>query len=196
MISDSSASETGAALEDVRSSLFSELKERGLLSSVKAQLRGKVVQELQSLAKDRPVSVESSTQRWGRVCVSVLAEYLQITGLEYTLSVLLIEGGCGSEGVMGRGEIQEILRIRPRDLDSILTCLVEEFARDRGVQKRYFDRIAILSLVLLYKQHHVSHACQLSSFWLDIPIFETYVEFHVPSKVSKKWNCPIFERPD
>ena len=107
MISDPSVSETGAALEDVRSTLFSELKERGLLSSVKAQLRGKVVQELQSLAKDRPVSVESSTQRWGRVCFSVLAEYLQITGLEYTLSVLLIEGGCGKEGVMGRGEVKQ-----------------------------------------------------------------------------------------
>ena len=137
MISDPSVSETGAALEDVRSTLFSELKERGLLSSVKAQLRGKVVQELQSLAKDRPVSVESSTQRWGRVCFSVLAEYLQITGLEYTLSVLLIEGGCGKEGVMGRGEVQEILGVHPSAVDSILTCLVGEMAKDRGIQKRY-----------------------------------------------------------
>ena len=130
MISDPSVSETGAALEDVRSTLFSELKERGLLSSVKAQLRGKVVQELQSLAKDRPVSVESSTQRWGRVCFSVLAEYLQITGLEYTLSVLLIEGGCGKEGVMGRGEVQEILGVHPSAVDSILTCLVRNGSKD------------------------------------------------------------------
>ena len=141
MISDSSVCETGAAVEDVRSTLFSELKERGLLSSVKAQLRGKVVQELQSLAKDRPVSVESSTQRWGRLCVSVLAEYLQITGLEYTLSVLLIEGGCGREGMMGRGEIQEILSIHPSALDSILTYLVDVTAKARGMQKRYFDCI-------------------------------------------------------
>ncbi|KAI6647315.1 hypothetical protein LOD99_12312 [Oopsacas minuta] len=135
-MSDSPVSVTESSQEDVRSTLFSELKERGVLSSIKAQLRGKVVQELQSLVRDRPISCESATQRWGRLCVSILAEYLEITGLEYTLSILFIEGGCGREGIMGRGEIEDILRADLRGKYSVLTFLVEEMTKNRGIQKR------------------------------------------------------------
>ena len=100
----SSVSVPDASQEDVRSTLFSELRERERedSSSIKAQLRGKLIQELQSLAvKERPTTREYGTQRCSRLCTSVVAEYLERAGLEYTLSVLLIEEGSGREGVMG-----------------------------------------------------------------------------------------------
>ena len=122
--------------QDVRSALFSELKEKGLLSSIKAQLRGKVIQELQSLAV-RPAAREYGAQRSSRLCVSVLAEHLERTGREYSLSVLLIEEGSGREGLMGRGEIEGILGADFRAEDTVLTYLVGEMVKDRGIKKRY-----------------------------------------------------------
>ena len=134
----SSVSVPDASQEDVRTTLFSELRERGLLSSIKAQLRGKLIQELQSLAvKERPTTREYGTQRCSRLCTSVVAEYLERAGLEYTLSVLLIEEGSGREGVMGRGEIEDIMGTAVRTEYTVLTSLVEEVVKDRGVKKRY-----------------------------------------------------------
>ena len=124
-----------AISRDMRSALFSELRDKGLLTSVKAQLRGKVIQELQSLAV-RPPTRETGTQRCSRLCVSVLAEFLERTGMEYTLSVLLIEEGSGREGLMGRGEIKGILGTDVRGEETVLTYLVEEMVRDRGIKKR------------------------------------------------------------
>ena len=124
--------------EDVRTVLFSELREKGLLDSVKAQLRGKVVQELQSLVRERPKcrDVKTGAHKWARLSLSVVGEYLEVMGLEYTQSVLMIEGGTCKEGIMGRGEVEEVLGVGVGGRDSILTALIEEIAKDRGIKKR------------------------------------------------------------
>ena len=120
----SSVSVPDASQEDVRSTLFSELRERerGLLSSIKAQLRGKLIQELQSLAfKVRPTTREYSTQRCSRLCTSVVAEYLERAGLEYTLRAAY-RGGEWEGGPYGTR----------RDRGYSGNCCEDRTARDRA----------------------------------------------------------------
>ncbi|KAI5613827.1 oral-facial-digital syndrome 1 protein-like isoform X1, partial [Silurus asotus] len=88
--------EVGVSAEELRRKLYQSLKRRGVLDTVKTQLRNQLIVELQrdtllqrSCEKSQSLSVLASN--------SLVIHHLQSSGYEYTLSVFYPECGISKE---------------------------------------------------------------------------------------------------
>ncbi|XP_058469178.1 centriole and centriolar satellite protein ofd1 isoform X2 [Solea solea] len=112
------AKEDTLSSDELRKRLYQTFKNKGVLNTLKTQMRNQLIQELKHppLAAGepvpRPVSVQSEPLLVS-ACNSIVAEHLSTSGYEYTLSVFYPESGLCKEKVSTKEELLRLLKIHP-----------------------------------------------------------------------------------
>nr|XP_043908213.1 oral-facial-digital syndrome 1 protein homolog isoform X1 [Solea senegalensis]XP_043908225.1 oral-facial-digital syndrome 1 protein homolog isoform X1 [Solea senegalensis] len=112
------AKEDTLSSDELRKRLYQTFKNKGVLNTLKTQMRNQLIQELKHppLAAGepvpRPVSVQSEPLLVS-ACNSIVAEHLSTSGYEYTLSVFYPESGLCKEKVSTKEELLHLLKIHP-----------------------------------------------------------------------------------
>ncbi|XP_028401807.1 oral-facial-digital syndrome 1 protein homolog [Dendronephthya gigantea] len=111
---------TDLSAEDVKNKLFHSLKTRGVLDSLKSQLRKQLIEELQDTTgipvlhpkiKTSPEVESGEAPLFQRAANSIVAEYLKKCHFEYTLSTFLPESGTSVDKMFSSKEILQLLNI-------------------------------------------------------------------------------------
>ncbi|XP_061735076.1 centriole and centriolar satellite protein ofd1 isoform X2 [Nerophis ophidion] len=143
----SSAREETLSPEELRRRLYKTLRDRGVLNTLKTQLRNQLIQEL----KPSPLSGAEPSQRaaTGRpdyllvlACNNIVADYLHCSGYEYSLSVFCPESGLCKEKVFKKTDILQLLKISP---ESSLYKSLSSSSNDSGF---------LINLVSNLTHHH------------------------------------------
>ncbi|XP_024142015.1 oral-facial-digital syndrome 1 protein homolog isoform X1 [Oryzias melastigma] len=104
--------------EELRKRLYQTFKSKGVLDSLKAQLRNQLIQEL----KHPPLTGQAPVPRLVPLktdsaiasgCNSIIADHLQASGYEYTLSVFYPESGLSKDKVLKKDDLLQFLKINP-----------------------------------------------------------------------------------
>ncbi|XP_076858075.1 centriole and centriolar satellite protein ofd1 isoform X2 [Brachyhypopomus gauderio] len=112
----SASKEQSLSSEDIRKRLYQTFKNRGVLDSLKTQLRNQLIQELHpplahascpsaATAHEHPVSLLASN--------SLVIDHLQSSGYEYTLSVFYPECGVSKDKVFSTRDLLQFMKISP-----------------------------------------------------------------------------------
>ncbi|XP_040913221.1 oral-facial-digital syndrome 1 protein homolog isoform X2 [Toxotes jaculatrix] len=113
-----STKEETLAPEELRKRLYQTFKNKGVLDTLKTQLRNQLIQELKHPPLTgrepvpRPVPVKSEPLLVS-ACNSIVADHLTISGYEYTLSVFYPESGLCKEKVFAKEDLLHLLKISP-----------------------------------------------------------------------------------
>ncbi|XP_065818471.1 centriole and centriolar satellite protein ofd1 isoform X2 [Labrus bergylta] len=114
----SSTKEDALSPDELRRRLYQTFRNKGVLDSLKTQLRNQLIQELKhpplagAEPVPRPVPVKSEPLLVS-ACNNIVADHLRTSGYEYTLSVFYPESGLSKEKVSTKGELLQLLRISP-----------------------------------------------------------------------------------
>ncbi|RVE57921.1 hypothetical protein OJAV_G00204060 [Oryzias javanicus] len=114
--------------EELRKRLYQTFKSKGVLDSLKAQLRNQLIQEL----KHPPLTGQAPVPRLvpfktdsllASSCNSIIADHLHASGYEYTLSVFYPESGLNKDKVLKKDDLLQFLKINPESsLFKSLAC--------------------------------------------------------------------------
>ncbi|XP_006815325.1 centriole and centriolar satellite protein OFD1-like [Saccoglossus kowalevskii] len=120
--------------EELKSKLFHSFREKGVLDSLKSQLRNRLITELShggiTGKIPRHVSVKDESLML-RASNSILADHLRRCHYDYTLSVFLPESGTGQDKLFTVRDLLQLLQINPqsklfKDLSSSITTFTNE----------------------------------------------------------------------
>ncbi|KAF3694792.1 Oral-facial-digital syndrome 1 protein -like protein [Channa argus] len=115
----SSAKEDTLTPDELRKRLYQTFKNKGVLDTLKTQLRNQLIQELKSPPLSggepipRPVSVKSPSLLV-TACNSVVADHLSTSGYEYSLSVFYPESGLSKDKVFTKEDLLQLLKVSPQ----------------------------------------------------------------------------------
>ncbi|XP_056282586.1 centriole and centriolar satellite protein ofd1 isoform X2 [Pseudoliparis swirei] len=114
----SSAKEDTLSPEELRKRLYQTFKNKGLLDTLKTQLRNQLIQELKhpALAGGEPVPRlvhVKSEPILVSACNSIVADHLRTSGYEYSLSVFYPESGLSKDKVVVTGDLLQLLKMNP-----------------------------------------------------------------------------------
>nr|XP_045004637.1 oral-facial-digital syndrome 1 protein homolog [Jaculus jaculus] len=103
--------------DELRKKLYQTFKHRGILDTLKTQLRKQLIRELMhpvlsGEVTPRPISVEGSALLVG-ASNSLVADHLQRCGYEYSLSVFFPESGLARDKVFTMQDLLQLIRISP-----------------------------------------------------------------------------------
>ncbi|XP_067948226.1 centriole and centriolar satellite protein ofd1-like isoform X2 [Watersipora subatra] len=122
--------------EEMRNVLYERLHNRGLLDTLKSQLRDYMVAELTGKAshpRQRPACLEQ------RLLDSLIYKYLCDMGCDYTVGIFLPESGITKREILSSEEMKELLSlpaaIQGRPEGSLLQLAVSSIMSSRGVDK-------------------------------------------------------------
>ncbi|XP_068428160.1 centriole and centriolar satellite protein ofd1 [Clinocottus analis] len=114
----SSAKEETLSPDELRKRLYQTFKNKGVLDTLKTQLRNQLIQELKHppltrgepfprtvLVKSEPLLVSA--------CNSIVADHLRTSGYEYSLSVFYPESGLCKDKVVMSADLLQLLKINP-----------------------------------------------------------------------------------
>ncbi|XP_061142797.1 centriole and centriolar satellite protein ofd1 isoform X2 [Syngnathus typhle] len=108
-----SAKEDALSPDELRKRLYKTLRDKGVLDTLKTQLRNQLIHEL----KPAPLSGAGPSLRSDSLLVSacnnMVADYLHSSGYEYSLSVFCPESGLSKEKVLKKGDLLRHLQISP-----------------------------------------------------------------------------------
>ncbi|KAM9320039.1 centriole and centriolar satellite protein OFD1 [Gastrophryne carolinensis] len=102
--------------EELRKRLYQTFKNKGVLDSLKTQLRNQLIQDLKHHAYSKEQQRPSDLPRDSVLhlaCNSLVADHLQRCGYEYTLSVFYPECGLQKEKALGICDILQLIKINP-----------------------------------------------------------------------------------
>ncbi|XP_047456772.1 oral-facial-digital syndrome 1 protein homolog isoform X2 [Mugil cephalus] len=142
----SSSKEDALSPDELRKRLYQTFKNKGVLDTLKAQLRNQLIRELkhQPLTGQepvpRPVPVKSEPILVS-ACNSIVADHLRISGFEYTLSVFYPESGLSKEKDFSKEDLIQLLKISPKS--ALYTSLHSN--KDKGF---------LISLLTELTHHH------------------------------------------
>nr|XP_046259165.1 oral-facial-digital syndrome 1 protein homolog isoform X2 [Scatophagus argus] len=148
----SSTKEDTLSPDELRKRLYQTFKNKGVLDTLKTQMRNQLIQELKhpplSGAEPvlRPVPVKSEPLLVS-ACNSIVADHLRTSGYEYTLSVFCPESGLCKDKVSTKGDLLQLLKIRP------------ESALYRSLSLIKDDKGFLLSLLTQLTQHYSHRLC-------------------------------------
>ncbi|XP_073470969.1 centriole and centriolar satellite protein OFD1 isoform X2 [Aquarana catesbeiana] len=103
--------------EDVRRRLYQTFKSKGVLDSLKTQLRNQLIQDLNPPAYSREQLHSSDTPSNSlvhQVCNSLVADHMRRCGYEYSLSVFYPECGLEKEKVLNMHDLMQLMKISPK----------------------------------------------------------------------------------
>uniref|UniRef100_A0A8C7V6I0 OFD1 centriole and centriolar satellite protein n=1 Tax=Oncorhynchus mykiss TaxID=8022 RepID=A0A8C7V6I0_ONCMY len=112
------AKEEALSPDELRKRLYQTFKNRGVLDTLKTQLRNQLIHELKhpilsGETVPRPVPMKSDS-----VLVtasnSLVADHLRNSGYEYTLSVFYPECGMGKDKILTSRDLLQLMKISPR----------------------------------------------------------------------------------
>ncbi|CAL1582208.1 unnamed protein product [Knipowitschia caucasica] len=129
--------------EELRKRLYQTFKSKGLLDTLKTQLRNQLIQELKHppLAQGKaPASVHYDSALVA-ACNSIVADYLQSLGYEYSLSVFKPECGLSNDKMLTKQDHLQLVKIAPES--SLYRTLM---AKDNS------DKSFLMSLLLHFSQ--------------------------------------------
>ncbi|KAM4559449.1 centriole and centriolar satellite protein ofd1 isoform 2-T2 [Odontesthes bonariensis] len=155
----SSSKEDALSSEELRKRLYQTFKNKGVLDTLKAQLRNQLIQELKHPPLTghepvpRPVPVKSEPLVVS-ACNSIVADHLRASGYEYTLSVFSPEGGLCKDKVVSvsfwqifkKEDLLHLLEINPAS--PLYTFLSDKENGAKGV----------LFSLLTHLAHHYTHS--------------------------------------
>ncbi|XP_029967016.1 centriole and centriolar satellite protein ofd1 [Salarias fasciatus] len=145
----SSFKEDALSSDELRKRLYQTFKNKGVLDTLKVQLRNQLIQELKHppLAGQEPVPRQvpaRSEPLLVSVSNSIVADHLRFSGYEYTLSVFYPESGLCKNTVASTGELMKLLKISPgSSLHTLLSSNEEQ--HDKGF---------LINLLTHLLQHH------------------------------------------
>ncbi|XP_074550485.1 centriole and centriolar satellite protein ofd1 [Halichoeres trimaculatus] len=130
-----SSQEDALTPDELRKRLYQTFKNKGVLDTLKTQLRNQLIQEL----KHPPVSggepvprppSQKSEPLLLSACNSIVANHLQTSGYEYTLSVFYPESGLSKDKVSTKEELIQLLKINQKS--SLYRSLSSNKANNKG----------------------------------------------------------------
>ncbi|CAO2624028.1 Centriole and centriolar satellite protein OFD1 [Lemmus lemmus] len=156
--------------DELRKKLYQTFKDRGILDTLKTQLRNQLIHELMhpvlsGEVKPPSISVEGSALLIG-ASNSLVADHLQRCGYEYSLSVFFPESGLAKEKVFTMQDLLQLIRINPSS--NLYKSLISGF--DKENQKGFLMSF----LKELAEYHQTKESCNV----------ETQTSDTFPSKVS------------
>ncbi|XP_053772987.1 centriole and centriolar satellite protein OFD1 isoform X2 [Desmodus rotundus] len=118
--------------DELRKRLYQMFKDRGILDTLKMQLRKQLIQELMhpvlsGETEPRSISVEGSALLIG-ASNSLVADHLRRCGYEYSLSVFFPESGLAEEQVFTMQDLLQLIKINPES--SLYKSLVSGFDKE------------------------------------------------------------------
>ncbi|XP_034341593.1 centriole and centriolar satellite protein OFD1 isoform X2 [Arvicanthis niloticus] len=156
--------------DELRKKLYQTFKDRGILDTLKTQLRNQLIHELMNPVltgevKPPSISVEGSALLIG-ASNSLVADHLQRCGYEYSLSVFFPESGLAKEKIFTMQDLLQLIRINPSS--SLYKSLISGF--DKENQKGFLMSF----LKELAEYHQAKESCDM----------ETQTSTTFPSQVS------------
>ncbi|XP_070832873.1 centriole and centriolar satellite protein ofd1 [Chaetodon trifascialis] len=145
----SSAKEDTLSPDELRKRLYQTFKNKGVLDTLKTQLRNQLIHELRhppltgGEPVPRPVPVRSEPLLVS-ACNSIVADHLRTSGYEYTLSVFYPESGLCKDKISMKADLLQLLRISP------------ESALYKSLSSNKDDKGFLISL-LTQLTHHYTH---------------------------------------
>ncbi|XP_021104782.1 oral-facial-digital syndrome 1 protein isoform X2 [Heterocephalus glaber] len=118
--------------DELRKKLYQTFKDRGILDTLKTQLRNQLIHELRHPVLSRElqpqsISVEGSTLLIG-ASHSLVADHLQRCGYQYSLSVFFLESGLTKEKVFTMQDLLQLIKINPTS--SPYRSLISRFEKE------------------------------------------------------------------
>ncbi|XP_023271636.1 oral-facial-digital syndrome 1 protein isoform X2 [Seriola lalandi dorsalis] len=145
-----SSKEDTLSPDELRKRLYQTFKNKGVLDTLKTQLRNQLIQELKhppltgGEPVPRPVPVKSEPLLVS-ACNSMVADHLSTSGYEYTLSVFYPESGLCKEKIFTKEDLLHLLKINPTS--ALYRSLSSNKDNDKG----------FLISLLTQLTHHYSH---------------------------------------
>ncbi|KAF5886086.1 oral-facial-digital syndrome 1 protein, partial [Clarias magur] len=102
--------EQSLSADELRRRLYQSFKRKGVLDSVKTQLRNQLIVELQRDSSPRPGPAPPASLS-ALASNSLVIDHLRSSGYEYTLSVFYPECGLSKDKVLSIKDVVELLRI-------------------------------------------------------------------------------------
>ncbi|XP_032476637.1 oral-facial-digital syndrome 1 protein isoform X4 [Phocoena sinus] len=145
--------------DELRKKLYQTFKDRGILDSLKTQLRNQLIHELmhpvlsgevQSLS----ISVEGSSLLIG-ASNSLVADHLQRCGYECSLSVFFPESGLAKEKVFTMQDLLQLIKINPES--SLYKSLISGFDKEnhKGFLMQFLKELA--------EYHQAKESCSMGT---------------------------------
>ncbi|KAM4818398.1 centriole and centriolar satellite protein OFD1 isoform 2-T2 [Thomomys bottae] len=132
--------------DELRKKLYQTFKDRGILDTLKTQLRNQLIHELvhpvlSGELKPRSISVEGSALLVG-ASNAIIADHLQRCGYEYSLSVFFPESGLSKEKVFTMHDLLQLIKISPNS--SLYKSLISAFDKEnqRGFLMNFLKELA------------------------------------------------------
>ncbi|XP_026231999.1 oral-facial-digital syndrome 1 protein homolog isoform X3 [Anabas testudineus] len=145
----SSSKEAEISPDELRKRLYQTFKNKGVLDTLKTQLRNQLIQELKhppltgGEPVPRPVPVKSETLLVS-ACNSIVADHLRASGYEYTLSVFHPESGLHKDKVFTKEDLLHLLKLSPESA----------LYRSLSSNKENSDKAGFLISLLTQLTHH------------------------------------------
>ncbi|XP_068124482.1 centriole and centriolar satellite protein OFD1 isoform X3 [Hyperolius riggenbachi] len=101
--------------EELRRRLYQTFKNKGVLDSLKTQLRNQLIQDLKHAHKKEPLQSSDMPRDTlvHQACNSLVANYLTRCGYEYSLSVFYPECGLEKDKVLNIHDLMQLMKINP-----------------------------------------------------------------------------------
>uniref|UniRef100_A0A8C0GQU7 OFD1 centriole and centriolar satellite protein n=1 Tax=Chelonoidis abingdonii TaxID=106734 RepID=A0A8C0GQU7_CHEAB len=135
--------------DELRKRLYQTFKNRGVLDTLKTQLRNQLIHELMhpilsGELQPQPVSSEGSSLLIG-ASNSLVADHLRSCGYEYSLSVFYPESGLEKEKVFTMQDLLQLIRIHPKSslYKSLKLQLIDEQFADIYPQHQKFESLEV-----------------------------------------------------
>ncbi|XP_055016255.1 centriole and centriolar satellite protein ofd1-like [Boleophthalmus pectinirostris] len=109
----SASREEALSPDELRKRLYQTFKSKGLLDTLKTQLRNQLIQELKHPPLTEGKSSVKSDSGLATVCNSIVADYLRNSGYEYSLSVFNPECGLSKDKMLTKEDILQFVKIAP-----------------------------------------------------------------------------------
>ncbi|KAK7804368.1 hypothetical protein U0070_007926 [Myodes glareolus] len=125
--------------DELRKKLYQTFKDRGILDTLKTQLRNQLIHELMhpvlsGEVKPPSISVEGSALLIG-ASNSLVADHLQRCGYEYSLSVFFPESGLAKEKIFTMQDLLQLIRINPSS--NLYKSLISGFDKENQKAEKF-----------------------------------------------------------
>uniref|UniRef100_A0A8C7YDE4 OFD1 centriole and centriolar satellite protein n=1 Tax=Oryzias sinensis TaxID=183150 RepID=A0A8C7YDE4_9TELE len=182
----STSKEEAFTSDELRKRLYQTFKSKGVLDSLKAQLRNQLIQELKhppltgQEAVPRLVPLKTATLL-ASACNSIVEDHLQASGYEYTLSVFWPESGLNKDKVLKKDDLLQILKINP---ESSLYKSVDADAQTTTASN--YGESLVEKMKTIDKEYEHFNKDQMFSFQSKLAEYKREIETQMEASMNAK----------